>query len=117
MRRTYPLAVLAVVLAGMIGWALLFTVLYGWVSLACTPPLSAGALSAFRIGAVVVSVLLLAALGGVAFLHWRRSRFASPSRAGLRTFLTASTVALAAAGFVASAWLTLPVMMFSDCRG
>jgi hypothetical protein len=113
MRPTYPLSVLFVVLAGLIGWALHFTILYGGTTLACIPAVSRLP-AVFQLGAVAFSIALLAGLAALAVRLWRRRR---QGGAELGTFLSEGTRALAVISIVAIAWVTLPLLMLAECRG
>jgi hypothetical protein len=117
MPKKYSIFVLAIMLAGMIGWGILFTLLYGGASLICTPPVSMNAMSAFRFAAGALGAASLLALIAGAFLFWRgRATAAFRSPSPLQTFMINSTVALTTAGLIAAVWLAVPVLIFSDCR-
>jgi hypothetical protein len=117
MAKTHSIVVLAVLLGGMIGWAILFTLLYGGASLICTPPVSMTAMSAFRFaGGVVAAASLFALVTGAVLLRRRRAIAAFHSSASLQTFMINSTAALAIAGLIAAVWLTVPILIFGDCR-
>jgi hypothetical protein len=117
MPKRYSIFVLAVMLGGMIGWMVLFMLLYGGASLICTPPISTTAMSALRLAGAVMAAGLLFALIAGAVLFWRgkaAAAFHSPSP--LQTFMISSTAALAIGGLIAAIWLTVPVLIFGDCR-
>ncbi len=117
MTKTYSIFVLVAMLGGMIGWAILFTLLYGGASLICTPPVSMNALSALRLVAGVAAAALLLALIAVAvFLRKHKATGALQSLSSLQTFMIDSAAALAIAGLIAAVWLAVPVVIFSDCR-
>jgi len=117
MRKAYSFAVFVAMLGGMIGWAILFTLLYGGASLICTPPVSMNAMSAFRFAAGALGAASLLALTAGAVLFWRgKAAATSRSSSPLQTFMISSTVALAIAGLIAAVWLAVPVLIFSDCR-
>ncbi len=118
MPKTHSIVVFVAMLGGMIGWAILFTLLYGGASLICTPPVSTNAMSAFRFAAGALGAASLFVLVAGAVLLWRgkaAAAFQSPSP--LQTFMINSTAALAIAGLIAAVWLAVPVLIFSDCRG
>ena len=115
MAKTHSIFILVAMLGGMIGWAILFTLLYGGASLICTPPISATAMSAFRFTAGAIGAASLFALIAGAILLWRHR--AATAVHSLQTFMINGTAALAIAGLIAAVWLAVPVLMFSDCRG
>ena len=118
MRKTRSIVAFVAMLGGMIGWAVLFTLLYGGASLICTPPVSMNAMSAFRFAAGALGAASLVVLVTGLVLVWSgkaRAAFLSPP--SLQTFMINSTVALAIAGLIAAVWLAVPVLIFSDCRG
>ena len=115
MTRTRSIFVFVAMLGGMIGWAILFTLLYGGASLICTPPVSTNAVSAFRFAAGAVVAASLVALVAGAFLLWRGKATALQATP-LQTFMINSVVILAIAGLIAAVWLAVPVLIFSDCR-
>jgi hypothetical protein len=118
MPKTLSIAVFVAMLGGMIGWAILFTLLYGGASLICTPPISAAATSAFRFAAGVIAAASLFVLVAGAVLLWRGKAIAAfQSHSSLQAFMINSTAALATAGLIAAVWLAVPVLIFSDCRG
>jgi hypothetical protein len=117
MVRTRSIFVLAAMLGGMIGWAILFTLFYGGASLICTPPVSINGLLGFRLAAGAIGVASLVALLAGAVLLWRGRATAAFQSSPLQTFMSNSLVALAIAGLIAAAWLAMPVLIFSDCRG
>ena len=118
MAKPRSIFVFVAMLGGMIGWAILFTLLYGGASLICTPPLSTRAMSAFRFAVGAIGAAALVALVAGAVLLWRgRTIPALHSPSPLQTFMINSTAVLAAAGLIAAVWLAMPVLMFSDCRG
>ena len=117
MARTRSIFVLLAMLGGMISWAILFTLFYGGASLICTPPVSTNAMSAFRFGAGLVAVASLVALVAGAALLWRGRTNAAFQSSSLQAFMINSLVGLAIAGLIAAAWLSAPVLIFSDCRG
>jgi hypothetical protein len=105
-------------LGGMIGWAVLFTLFYGGASLVCTPPVSAAAMSGFRLaGGVATAVCLFALIAGAVLWRQRKATALAQSLSSLQAFMANSTAALAIAGLIAAVWLAVPVLMFSDCRG
>jgi hypothetical protein len=105
-------------LGGMIGWAIMFTLLYGGASLICTPPVSMNAMSAFRFAAGALGAASLFALTAGAVLFWRgKASAAFQSTSSLQAFMITSTAMLAIAGLIAAVWLAVPVLIFSDCRG
>ena len=55
MPKTHSIVVFVTMLGGMIGWAILFTLLYGGASLICTPPVSMNAMSVFRFVAGIMA--------------------------------------------------------------
>ena len=117
MPKTHSIAVFVAMLGGMIGWAILFTLLYGSASLICTPPVSVDAMSAFRFAAGAMGAASLFVLIAGAVLLWRgRATAAFQSPSSLQTFMINSTTALATAGLIAAVWLAVPVLIFSDCR-
>jgi hypothetical protein len=117
MPKRYSIFVLAIMLGGMIGWMVLFTLLYGGASLICTPPISTTAMSALRLAAGVTATTLLFALTAAAFLlRRRRTAAAFHLQSSLQTFMISSTAALAVGGLIAAIWLTVPVLIFGDCR-
>ncbi len=104
-------------LGGMIAWGGLFALIYGGASLICTPPISAAAMSIFRVMSIAVAAAsLLALIAGAVLLRRRRAVAASHSPS-LQTFLINSTAALAFGGVIAIIWLAVPILIFSDCRG
>jgi hypothetical protein len=117
MARPRSIFVLVAMLGGMIGWAILFTLFYGGASLICTPPVSANAVSAFRFGAGAIAIASLVALFAGAVLLYRGRATAALQSSSLQTFMINSMVALAIASLIAAAWLAVPVLIFSDCRG
>jgi hypothetical protein len=117
MPKTHSIVVFVAMLGGMIGWAILFTLLYGGASLICTPPISTTAMSAFRFAAGVMAAASLFALVAGAVLLWRgKTTAAFQPASALQTFMINSTAALAIAGLIATVWLAVPVLIFSDCR-
>ena len=117
MPNTRSIFVLGLTLGGMIGWAVLFTVLYGGASLICAPPVSMDAMSVFRFaaGAIAAASLFVLVAGAVLLRrHKTIGTFHSPS--SLQTFMIDSARALAIAGLIAAIWLAIPVLIFSDCR-
>ena len=117
MPKTLSTVGFVAMLGGMIGWAILFTLLYAGASLICTPPLSTNAMSVFRFAGAVIGAASLFALIAGAVLFWRgKAPAAFHVRSSLQTFMINSTAALAIAGLIAAAWLTVPVLIFSDCR-
>ena len=117
MPKRYSIFVLAIMLGGMIGWTILFTLLYGGASLICTPPVSTTAMSALRLAAGLTAAALLFALtAGAVLLSRHRAAATSLSPSSLQTFMINSTAALAVGGLIAAVWLTVPVLVFGDCR-
>lgn len=117
MPKTYSIIVFVVMLGGMIGWAILFTLLYGGASLICTSPVSMTAMSAFRFAAGVIGAASLFALvAGAVLLRRHRAAATLQSTSPLQTFMINSTATLAIAGLIAAVWLAVPVLIFSDCR-
>jgi hypothetical protein len=118
MPKTYSIAVFVAMLGGVIGWAILFTLLYGGASLICTSPVSANAMAAFRFAAgTIAAVSLFALIAGAVLFPRAKATAALHSRSPLQTFMINSTAALAIAGLIAAVWLAVPVLIFSDCRG
>jgi hypothetical protein len=117
MTKTYSIFVLVAMLGGMIGWAILFTLLYGGASLICTPPVSMNAVSAFRFAmGVTAAASLLALIAGAVLLRKYKATAALRAPSFLQTFMIDSAAALAIAGLIAAVWLAIPVLIFSDCR-
>ena len=117
MPKTRSILVLGMMLGGMIGWAILFALLYGGASLICTPPVSLNAMFVLRVVTGITAAASLFALIAGAFLlrkHKAAAAFHSPP--SLQTFVTNSTAALAIAGLIAAVWLAIPVLIFSNCR-
>lgn len=114
MRQGQSLTVLFVMLAGLIGWSLHFTIMYGGATLACLS-LPAQAPLPFRIGAAAFSIVLLGALAALAVRLWRSRR--SDGSATLKTFVANGTIAIAVLSVVAIAWVTLPLLLLAECRG
>ena len=118
MPKTHSIVVLAVLLGGMIGWAILFTLLYGGASLICTPPISMTTMSVFRFAAgAIAAAALFALVAGAVLLRRHRATAARHSPSSLQIFMINSTATLAIAGLIAAVWLAVPVLIFSDCRG
>ncbi len=117
MPKTHSTVVFVAMLGGMIGWAILFTLLYGGASLICTPPVSMSAMSAFRFAAATIGAASLVVLVAGAVLFWKgKASAAFQSTSPLQTFMINSTATLAIAGLIAAVWLAVPVLIFSDCR-
>ena len=117
MPKTLSTVGFVAMLGGMIGWAILFTLLYAGASLICTPPVSMNAMSALRFAAGAIGAASLFALIAGAVLFWRgKAPAAFHSPPSLQTFMTNSAAALAIAGLIAAVWLAVPVVIFSDCR-
>jgi len=117
MPKRYSIFVLAIMLGGMIGWTILFTLLYGGASLICTPPISMTAMSAFRFAAgVMAAASLFALVTGAVLLRRHRAAATFHLPSSLQTFMINSTAALAIAGLIAAVWLMIPVLIFGDCR-
>ena len=118
MPKTHSIFVFVAMLGGMIGWAILFTLLYGGASLICTPPVSATALLVFRFAAgAIAAASLLALIAGAVLLRRQHAAAAPHSSSRLQTFMINGTAALAVTGLIAAVWLAVPVLIFSDCRG
>ena len=117
MPKTHSIVVFVAMLSGMIGWAVLFTLLYGGASLICTPPVSMSAMSAFRFAAGAMGAASLVVLVAGTVLFWRgKASAAFQSSSPLQTFMITGTAMLAIAGLIAAVWLTVPVLILSDCR-
>ena len=117
MPKTRSIFVLGIMLCGMIGWAILFTLLYGGASLICTPPVSMNAMSVLRfVAGITAAVSLFALIAGAVLLRKHKATSAFHSPPSLQTFVVNSTAALAIAGLIAAVWLAMPVLIFSDCR-
>ena len=117
MPKTRSILVLGLTLGGMIGWAILFTLLYGGASLICTPPISMNAMVVLRFaaGAIAAASLFVLVAGAVLLRRHRTTgTFHSPSP--LQAFMIDSATALSIAGLIAAIWLAIPVLIFSDCR-
>jgi hypothetical protein len=117
MPKRYSIFVLAIMLGGMIAWGGLFAIFYGGASLICTPPISAAAMSIFRVVSIAMAAASLLALIAGAVLLRRRRAIAASHSPSLQTFMINSTAALAIGGLVAVIWLAVPILIFGDCRG
>ena len=114
MRPAYFIAVLMTMIAGMIAWALHFTLAYGWATLACTPHAYVRFFS-FQAGVQCASVLVVAGLAvlSVKALQRKSAQDYSPD---LRGFLIAATIGMATLAVIAVLWATLPLLTIPDCR-
>lgn len=112
MKPAHFILALLAMLAGVIAWALHFTIVYGAATLACTPHLGWN----FSFGKAAALILSLAALGALAAYGLRHADSWLRDRADTLAFMTKAAAVIMTLAFIAIAWGSLPWLFFSDCR-
>lgn len=110
---------IALMSSGLIIWAVHFTLIYGFNTLACTRAFADVRVMGFALVPVVVVALTIVALAGTGAILLASARYRD---AGTRSngedeaaFLHYVTVSVAALSLVAIAWNGLPALLVSPC--
>ena len=104
--------------AGLVAWAVQFTVIYGATAVLCARGYGDASLLGIRIVPLTVAVATALALAatGLVFAHARADkRRTAPQTDPMDRFLTSTTLPVSGFSLVAIAWQVLPALLVPSC--